>query len=484
MTKLLEKQFPYPTQKARLDSYNINKELLEGNHWEAFALQGDKNFTERYAKLRYVVCNFAGLISKVIADILFGEEIQIKAGKNQEWLESLYFKNKLQQQNYESAMSNSAQGDAVYKIRVENKEIFIDDVNPSIYFPHLDKGNPRRDPKVEELAWTETIGDTKYLISELHEIGKVSTVIHELDAKGNLDIEISCDAYNAMAGTNYIASVNTGIKHKLLVHIPNYRFSGRFWGVSDYNDINSLLFALNNRMTKLGNILDKHSDPILAVPEGVLDENGQVKKEKLSMIEIADKGEKPEYIVWNANLESAFKEIDKLVDFLFMFSETSPDVLGMGKSGAAESGRALKMRLIRTLAKKNRKQLYYDQGLREILFTAQELSRKQGYTVNGVKCPAEAEIPFIKWADGVVNDQIEEMELAKQKLDAGLTTKVDAIMVTEGLTQEDAEKKLEEITEEKKKSAATFGLPVKTEETKVEDKNSLNTLDKDKKPVV
>ena len=35
------------------------------------------------------------------------------------------------------------------------------------------------------------------------------------------------------------------------------------------------------------------------------------------MIEVAEKGEKPEYIVWNASLEVAFKEIDKLVEFLF-----------------------------------------------------------------------------------------------------------------------------------------------------------------------
>ena len=143
MINPIGKIFPYPSQLPRLDRYNVYNNLLEGSHFEAFALQGSKEFTERYARLRYITCNFAGLVSKVIADILFGEEIQIITENNQEWLEDLVFNNQLKMQNYESAMSNSAKGDAVYKIRVEDSEIFIDDINPAIYFPHLDSGNPR-----------------------------------------------------------------------------------------------------------------------------------------------------------------------------------------------------------------------------------------------------------------------------------------------------------------------------------------------------
>jgi hypothetical protein len=457
----LETIFPYASQKERLNRYAVNSNLLKGNHWESFALQGDKQFSERYAKLRYVICNFAGLISKVIADSLFGEGIEIKANKNQQWLEKLYFKSGMQQQNYESAMSNSARGDAVYRIRVENKEIKVEDMSPVMYFPHIDKANPRRDPDVEELAWIDTVGATKYLVREMHEIGKVSTFINELDAKGNLDVPVDVKTFNAMAGTSYVAFVDTKIKHKLLVHIPNFRFSGEYWGVSDYTDINSLQFELNNRMTKIGNILDKHTDPILAVPEGVLDEEGRVKKEFLTMVEIASKDSvKPEYITWDASLDNAFKEIDKLVEFLFMCSETSPDVMGMGKGTAAESGRALKMRMIRTLAKKNRKQLYYDQGLRQVFLICQELSRANGFTVDGEKCPFEPELPFLKWSDGVINDTTEMNDEAIKKLDAGLISKKSAIMEVEGVSEQDAKKIMKEL--EKENSAKEPLIPANT----------------------
>ena len=446
--KPLESKFPYPSQINRLDSYYTNNRLLEGDHFDAFALQGGSEFSERYSQLRYITCNFAGLVSKVIADILFGEEVQIITKNNQEWLEDLMFKNQMKMQNYESAMSNSAKGDALYKIRIEDKEIYIDDINPAIYFPHLDAGNPRKKPTVEELDWTETIGKTKYLIREIHSPGFVNTQVNELDDKGNIDIEVTVDEYNKIAGTNYVASVETGITKNLLIHIPNYRYSGKYFGISDYVDINNLMFALNNRMTKIDNILDKHSDPILAVPEGVLDEDGKVKKEAFGMIEVTDEGGKPEYIVWNASLDVAFKEIDKLVEFLYMFSETSPDVLGLGK-GQAESGRALKIRLLRTLAKRNRKQLYYDQGLKEALMIAQEISKAKGYTVNGNKAKDEPTIPHLKWADGVVDDAYENTQIEGMKIESGLTSKKRSIMKLEGVEEAGVEEIIKEIDSEK-----------------------------------
>ena len=446
--KPLEAKFPYPKHIARLQEYQTNTQLLEGSHYNAFTIKAEEGFTQRYAQLRYVVCNFAGLISKVIADILFGDEVQLVSARNQDWLEALVFKNQLKVQNYESAMSNSARGDAIYKIRVEENEIYINDINPSIYFPHLDSSNLRKKFGTEELAWTEEIGKTKFLVREIYRPGYVTTEVNEMDGKGNVDIAVPVENYNKIAGTKYIDSVETGIKKNLLVHIPNYRYSGKYFGVSDYTDINSLLFALNNRVTKIDNILDKHSDPILAVPEGVLDEDGKVKKEAFKMIEVTKEGGKPEYIVWNASLENAFKEIDKLVEFLYMFSETSPDVLGIGK-GQAESGRALKIRLLRTLAKRNRKRLYYDQGLKEVLLVAQELSRAKGFTVNGKKASEEPAIPQIRWSEGIVEDKVEATEIETTKLTAGLSSRKRSIMRLEGIEEKTADEIIKEIDIEK-----------------------------------
>jgi hypothetical protein len=239
----------------------------------------------------------------------------------------------------------------------------------------------------------------------------------------------------------------------LLIHFANWKPAGRFFGLSDYYDLDSLFYAINNRFTKIDNILDKHSDPILAVPEGILDEKGQVRREKLAMIEIPDgvSGSKsvPQYIVWNASLENAFKEIEKLVEMMFMTSETSPDALGMG-TGQSDSGRALKLKLLRTIAKAARKKLYFHYAIQDLIYRGQLLAKAWGLKVQGLKLKAEPVVPEIEWADGLPIDNSEQVDIESKRLADGNTTVVDSIMRLDGVDEDIAKKKAKEIEEENK----------------------------------
>lgn len=435
------KVFPYPSETKRLRDYTHYDLMLHTKHYEAFAIKADAGFTERYAMLRYVTANFNSLVAKVSADMLFGEKITVQS-ENQDFIEALIEENNLHTQLWESAVSNAALGDALFKTRTEDGQIKVEDTNPSIYFPHYDVNNPRKDPKVQELAWTNEIGDQKFIIREIHSPGLIEMKVNIL--KGNNELmgdeigdSVDIQTYNALAGTQYEEKVKTNVKGKMLVHAPNTRLRGNknFFGQSDFLELESLQFALNNRLSKNDNILDKHSDPIVAVPDGVLDENGNVRKEHLGMIEISDGGDKPEYITWNANLEAAFSQIEKIVEFMYMVSETSPDVLGMGQ-GQAESGRALKMRLIRTIAKAMRKRRYYESALKEIFMTAQELGMK-GYKAGDEKV-SKVESVDITFGDGIVNDTREMTEEAILKVEAGLMTPKTAAMELEGWDEERA----------------------------------------------
>lgn len=157
--------------------------------------------------------------------------------------------------------------------------------------------------------------------------------------------------------------------------------------------------------------------------------------------------QKPEYIVWNASLESSFKQMEKEVDYLFMVSEISPDVLGMGK-GQSDSGRALKYKLLRTLAKVSRKRTYYDMGLKEVFITAQELAKAHKVKIDGIEAPSKPVMPEIKWFDGIPVDESEQTEIEAKRLDAGLTTKADSLMRLDNLEEDEAKKKAEEIKKE------------------------------------
>lgn len=438
---------------SRIREYGIYESLFMGDHFSAFSIKSEE-FKDQYAKLRYIVCNFAGLTSKVIADMLFGEPVSIQDEANQEFIDAVVHENDLDTLFYEHSITNSYMGDNLFKIRVENNRVLIEDASPSLYIPELDPANVRAKPKRIHLVHFEKHGEDNYMIDETHEPPFVRTRIAKIDK--DVPTDVSVDAYNKLYGTNYTASVDTKIKRFLVIHVPNWKTKGHF-GISDFKDLKELIFALNNRMSKTDNILDKHSDPILAVPSGVLDEEGKVSKEAFTMFEMDEQGNKPEYIVWNANLDIAFKQIDKIVEMLFMFSETSPDALGLGKNGQAESGRALKMRLIRTIAKRNRKKNYYDHAIKELIFTAELLVKanldyfvSEDFKTVKPKTPA---IPDLYWQDGVVNDETERTDLMIKKVDAGLYSKKRAVMNLEGVESDEAEEILKEVEEESKEAA-------------------------------
>lgn len=448
--------FPYKNAQARINAYSKYDKLFDGKHFEAFSIEiNSLQYTQNYAKLKYVAVNFAGLISKVSADMLAGEPITI-SGSNKEltdWLKGLTFENSLHTQLYESALKNSARGDAIFKVRSGPKNpddtistVFIEDITPAIYFPMIDAGNWRAQPKYQELAFLVNIGKDEYIRIERHYPGKIENELWEYKDKA-----LYRKAPLALYDPSLPEVQETGIDRSLIIHVPNWR-AGDYFGVSDYHDIEALMYAVNNRMTKNENILDKHSDPILALPEGVLDEQGNIRKDKLQLFTIPDnemgsKPAKPEYITWDASLDNSFKQIDKLIEFLYMTSETSPAVFGMDQGGAAESGRALKLRLMRTIAKINRKKLYYDQALKEAIYVAQLLAKKHGYEVMGKKLPGEPEVPNIVWADGLPIDEQEQIENMGNRLDQGTISKTDAIMHLDGLDREDADKKAKEIAE-------------------------------------
>lgn len=455
-TPLLNPTFPYPNSRRRIGDYQYFMRLFMGEHFEAFNVRiGDDRYTREYGKLRYVMVNFAGLISKVVADMLFSEPPTFEDPdgnkENQKYLDALVRENNLHTQNYESALSNSAQGDALYKIRIGERNpgdgkptVIIEDITPGIYFPQVDGFNVRAEPEVKELAWTFWKGNTKYLRKEIHRIGSIENQVWSMEndkimTKQNISI---------LGDPELKEFEETKIDRSLIIHVPNWKTGNRYFGISDYQDLDKLFYATNNRMTKIDNILDKHSDPILMVPPGVLNEKGEVKKKALGVIEIGDEanGGKPEYIIWDASLENAFKEIDKLVEFMFMVGEISPDVLGMGQ-GQADSGRALKLKILRTIAKVARKKLYYDRALKEVLYVAMLVAKNHGVKVDGMSAPTPF-YPHIEWQDGLPQDMAEQVDIEQKRLDAGNTSIVDSIVRLDGVDEETAKKKAKEIKDE------------------------------------
>jgi hypothetical protein len=115
-----------------------------------------------------------------------------------------------------------------------------------------------------------------------------------------------------------------------------------------------------------------------------------------------------------------------MIDLMFMLSETAPSAFGLDKYGVAESGRALRLRLLRTLAKINRKRNYYDTALKAALLTAQQLEVIHGGT------QYEPSAVTINWADGLPEDMVEMVEIEAQRSAAGNTSVESSIRRLDG----------------------------------------------------
>ena len=446
--------FPYANAIDRLNDYEYYTRLFLGRHFQAFNIRvDDERFNKAYANLRYVMVNFAGLVSKICADMLFSEPPVIKVPEgDQDFIDALWEENSMDVQAYEAALSGSYLGDALFKLRVgpridgqTDSTVIIEDITPKIYFPKVDGFNVRAIPGEQELAWTFRIGNQLYLRKEIHTPGKIKNEVYEMQAD-KIGTQVSLGVLGDIRGL--LPETDVKIQESLLVHTPNWKTGDRYFGLSDYVDLDSIFFAINNRMTKVDNILDKHGDPILVVPPGILDEKGQVKKKALGLIEIGD-GEqgKPEYIVWDAKLESAFTEIEKLVDFMYLTAEISPDILGLGE-GKSDSGRALKLKLMRTIAKVARKKLYFDKSIKQVLYTAQLLAKAYGLKVGGKPLQGEPVMPEIDWQDGLPIDNSEQIDTESKAIDAGITTKKAAMMRIYGVDEKAAEQMMADMKKE------------------------------------
>jgi len=463
--------YPPKGHQERITAYQRYEHLFLGQHKLVFAV-----LPQPYQMKRYIVANFAGLISRLCADLLFGEQPDFLAAQEDEAgkdsLHQIVTRNNLHALNYESSLSNSFRGDAVYKVRwgkrtqqSKQPESIIEEVPASIYFPELDDDDVRKVIRVT-LAWVKRDpkqNNRAYLRAEVHEPGIIRHQLYDLGTVSTLSSAGSQNAAISIGGKALQqVSLNTleayqdlpeeeqtGIDHIPVFHVPNFRYGSRFWGISDYEGLESLFESLNNRVSQIDEVLDKHVAPKIVVPPGFVDEDGKIHFDRMETIELGPGDQPPSYITWDAHLTAAFTQFEKLLDLLFMLSETAPSAFGLDKFGVAESGRALRLRLLRTLAKINRKRLYYDTALKAALLTAQILDVTHG---SGNYEPAE---PTIQWADGLPEDMVEMVEIESQRLAAGNTSVESSVRRLDGPDAVEAE--MTRITEEAGQAVALTG---------------------------
>lgn len=458
--------YPPVEHQERITRYRENKKLFLGEHYDVF--QKYQNLPDSV----YVSSNLAGLICKKSADFLFGEAPTFSAGKESdseeqrrldEWVRTNNLPMKLQQ----SATGNAFRGDSFFKVRwgqlwngkVSEKfdpyRVIIELQNPKYVFPETAEGDATL-IEAYHIAYPTAIkgsGEDWILNVESHYPNKiVYRKFRMILTQGYLDEPLEWKIIGEIESER--REFETGVPFPLVVHIPNYATDDSWEGIDDISEHKPLFDELNRRLSAIATILDKHADPAIAVPAGVLgeDEYGNptfvVGRDKV--FEVMGKDDViPQYITWNGQLQAAFEEIDRIVEMILINAEIPALALGKGESGTSgNSGLAIKFRLNSLLAKINRKRQFYDKGLKELFLICQlleksKLGSRANYDLFDVK---------IHFKDGLPKDEMEMANIMNIRTGGKPTiSQKTALMLLDGLTEEQAEAEISRIEEEAKK---------------------------------
>ncbi|MED4619472.1 phage portal protein, partial [Priestia megaterium] len=240
----------------------------------------------------------------------------------------------------------------------------------------------------------------------------------------------------------------------------------------DLTYLKPLFDEINNRLSQVASILDKHSNPALALPMGLLveDENGRpmFNVQDSKVFEIDGKQDIiPQYVTWNGQLIECYSEIDRIVDMILMTAEIPAVALGKSDSGTSgSSGLAIKFRLNSLLAKIKRKRKYYEKGLKRVFLIAQHLEKIVGIA------DYEVTQPKLHFTDGLDKDEMEQANMMAVRTGGAVTmSQKTAIMKLDGLTEEQADAEIVRIEEEQKAQAPALSSPSIFNEEQPEEDN-------------
>lgn len=443
------KEFPPKPERKRLDDIKLDRKLFDGEHGDVFAeafrrIQKMSLFEHRSD---IVILNWCEKVPLVFADLLVGEPAPVHAVSTDEQssVDSVVRSLKLMRAVHEGTVEIGAVGDAVYKLDPDGSR--LRPVPAEFWFPVVSPADTREIVR-HVIAWTYNAGTEDHPdwrgTGEIHDPGYVTPVKFRLDS----------DRYGKMTITSVTLgeSVSTGVDVPLVFHVPNPKRSVRkLHGKSDISSMQSLVAELEVRFAGVSKVLDKHTDPTAYGPEAAQAEtqDGAVYYEPGNYIALPDKDTPtPGYATWDAQMQATFGFLDRLIEQLYMDTETCPALFGRIDSGqgVTESASALKRLLIRPLAKINRLRMAWEEVLPDIIHTAAAL---RGEPVGDIR---------IDWKDGIPDDPEETARTEELLRRSGVRSVEASVRNVTGLTGEELDREVERIKTEGQVDAPEVGV--------------------------
>lgn len=513
----LESEQPFPPlkERTRITRYIENEALFDGEHFGDVLRTRDSVYSREghisvYQKCAERICqvignfdevisfpvlmNYQRLMSLKMADLVCGEYPSITGTTSQEnqALKDVRDYTDFDARLYSTVIDISRYGDSVWRI-------YLDDTSrktftcwdPKEWYPIVSQDGTNT-IVAHVLCWKVNLTETAegvppqwQLHTQIHwntedKIGSYEERVYNMDSMGNTIKNLVSKK-----------SVDTGLDRCAIFSLKAYGTTTSVYGYDDYMPIDSILAEIMTRIGQISVILDKHANPNITGPITMLSQDPQTGEYHLKMgnfFAVSQGEQEPKYMTWDGQLSAAFKQLEFLINQLYILSEMGAALLGgQDGSGTAISGTAMRFKMVNPLAKARRIANSMSRPVRQLfseLSSDAEVDKDEGQRLgsghstgavgdgmppnkdtsgtgmlvgdsgsSSEEKPLKLPIPFknisIFWADGLPDDPRENVETCK------LATGATKMMPLEvgireyfGRTSEEAQQWLKQIQNE------------------------------------
>lgn len=419
--------FPPTVERDRIKRYLENEVLFDGEHFgnalrdrnKIYNIEGSIEVYRKCAeRISQVVGNFEDIISFPVlvnyqrlmslkmADLVCGE-YPVITGANEAENDAVKTARDLSDFDarlYSTVIDMSRYGDAIWRMYLDedtdNKTFTLWD--PKEWFPIVrDDGTNRISHHV--LCWRVNLNEGLNMSPnwELHvqihgcskkELGKYIAQVYQLSSDGLTILQQKSSVEKS-----------TGFDQCAVQHLKAFSTSSTIYGYDDYMTLDSLLAEIMVRIGQISVILDKHADPNMTGPVTMLSQNpttGELYLKRGKFFATSQGDNEPKYLTWDGQLTAAFKQLELLLNQMYILSEMGAAILGgQDGSSAAISGTAMRFKMVNPLAKARRISNSLTNPVRRLLSAISENVDFSSISVY--------------WSDGLPDDPRENIENAK-----------------------------------------------------------------------
>lgn len=428
------RQYPPESEAIRIKEYYDNMRLFKSETEQVFASYLARISGDDYTKTAFMVSlNYFRLLSKKIADLVCGEKPDITFPDDisiQEKENIVECINIINKKLRKAVIDYSRIGECILRpyLGTDGKpKVTI--ISPIIWVPVVSEED-NSEIIHHCIAYPETVGKDQLLKVQIHSVGSYEERIYKISGtkKINKTIDRQSISYTTYEIGSLISTKNvmTGLDDFAIIHLANEPTSDNIHGVSDYNDIASIIAELEIRFAQVSKILDKHADPTVAADlinfsaddsqvDGITEFRSlrPTSGSGLKMggaIAVAPGGILPQYITWDGQLEASKWYIEMLLKQLDKITEMGAVLADNEQVGGTQGYEALQVRMVNARCKARRISEDLDEPYRKIIGMLYKLK-----TAKTLKVPLT-----IVWNDGLPNDELRDTTIARSQAESRL----------------------------------------------------------------